>query len=244
MWTVGRQQPRLTGRRDYAHTDDAIGRDGKARSTLDKAGIFVEHCRRGHGAYLPVPLSLTRETVVAEQVNTAPDYGWRDSEPVPSQTYLAKPVVKWLKQVQARRVLDLGCGNGAMSHYLQRQGFYVVGCDVDERGVEEASKGASGAVFTQVGVYDPPELLGETGFDRRGRQRGDRTFVPSRSVTSLCKQSAETGWPLDRHYALSRLCQEPLHLPGGEMGPPSRPLMGRRAYQVLLASHPHRLARA
>jgi len=84
---------------------------------------------------------------------------------VPSQTYLAKPVVKWLKQVQARRVLDLGCGNGAMSHYLQRQGFYVVGCDVDERGVEEASKGASGAVFTQVGVYDPPELLGETGFD-------------------------------------------------------------------------------
>jgi 2-polyprenyl-3-methyl-5-hydroxy-6-metoxy-1,4-benzoquinol methylase len=102
---------------------------------------------------------------VAEQVNTAPDYGWRDSEPVPSQTYLAKPVVKWLKQVQARRVLDLGCGNGAMSHYLQRQGFYVVGCDVDERGVEEASKGASGAVFTQVGVYDPPELLGETGFD-------------------------------------------------------------------------------
>lgn len=100
-----------------------------------------------------------------EDTNIVSDYGWRDSKPKPSQMYLAKPIIDTLRNLNVRRVLDLGCGNGAMFHYLQTQGFSVVGCDVDEEGVGLASSSDSGAIFKRVGVYDSPDALGETGFD-------------------------------------------------------------------------------
>jgi len=93
------------------------------------------------------------------------DYGWRDNEPKLSQSYLARPIIGALRQLKVRRILDLGCGNGALSNYLQRQGFSVLGCDVDEMGVNIASSSGSGAIFKRVGVYDSPCALGEKGFD-------------------------------------------------------------------------------
>jgi 2-polyprenyl-3-methyl-5-hydroxy-6-metoxy-1,4-benzoquinol methylase len=100
-----------------------------------------------------------------EDVNIVSDYGWRDSEPKLSQAYLALPIIGALRQLRAQKILDLGCGNGALSHYLQRQGFSVLGCDVDQMGVDIASLSCSGAMFKKVGVYDSPCALGETGFD-------------------------------------------------------------------------------
>lgn len=93
------------------------------------------------------------------------DYGWRDSEPNLSQSYLAVPIICVLQQLKVRRILDLGCGNGALSNYLQRQGFSVLGCDIDEMGVNIASSSGSGAIFKRVGVYDSPSALGEKSFD-------------------------------------------------------------------------------
>jgi 2-polyprenyl-3-methyl-5-hydroxy-6-metoxy-1,4-benzoquinol methylase len=93
------------------------------------------------------------------------NYGWRDSEAKPSQAYLGEPIRDILASLKAKRVLDLGCGNGVMAHWMQSRGFDVVGCDVDVGGVEIAVSGKSGAVFKQVGVYDPPERLGECSFD-------------------------------------------------------------------------------
>ncbi|MDD5036824.1 MAG: class I SAM-dependent methyltransferase [Methylococcaceae bacterium] len=97
--------------------------------------------------------------------NIVSDYGWQDDKPMPSQACLARPIADILRQLKVRRVLDLGCGNGAMSHYLQSQGYIVIGCDADRGGVELASSTNSGAVFKEVGVYDSPEVLCENGFD-------------------------------------------------------------------------------
>lgn len=93
------------------------------------------------------------------------DYGWNDSAPTCSQVYLLTPVVRFLRHAAARRVLDIGCGNGAFSHALHEQGFEVVGCDADARGIELASTGSSGARFRRVGLYDSPEALGDSDFD-------------------------------------------------------------------------------
>jgi SAM-dependent methyltransferase len=93
------------------------------------------------------------------------DYGWSNAEPMCSQTYLLEPIARLLRQADARRVLDLGCGNGSLTHALQRQGFQLVGCDADRGGIEIASATDAGAVFKTVSVYDDPGRLGETAFD-------------------------------------------------------------------------------
>lgn len=93
------------------------------------------------------------------------DYGWAGTAPTSSAAYLIAPLVRELQKAGGKRVIDLGCGNGAVSHVLQNRGFEVVGCDTDARGIELASRTASGAKFARVGLQDPPELLGQLGFD-------------------------------------------------------------------------------
>jgi len=93
------------------------------------------------------------------------DYGWKDETPRPTHAYLAEPIRDILVKINARKVLDLGCGNGVLSHWLQACGFDVTGCDVDCGGLAIAANGKSGAKFKEVGVYDPPEKLIEKDFD-------------------------------------------------------------------------------
>lgn len=100
-----------------------------------------------------------------DSVTMTSEYGWRDSTPKPSQAYLAEPILDILTRMKAKRVLDLGCGNGALAHWLQSSGFDVTGCDVDASGVKIALDGDSGAAFKRVGIYDDPKNLGELGFD-------------------------------------------------------------------------------
>ncbi len=93
------------------------------------------------------------------------DYGWDNAAPKCSQAYLAEPVARALHKLNAVKILDLGCGNGAFSHDLQRRGFQVTGCDADPGGIAMAAQGDSGAAFRRVSLYDGPEALAEHGFD-------------------------------------------------------------------------------
>lgn len=86
---------------------------------------------------------------MTDHANIVSDYGWRSAASKPSQVYLSKLILGILRKLNAQRILDLGCGNGAMSHYLQSQGFSVVGCDADRKAMEIAALGNSGAVFSQ-----------------------------------------------------------------------------------------------
>ena len=100
-----------------------------------------------------------------EGINIVSDYGWINSKPKCSHVYLSKPIVETLTNLKAKRILDLGCGNGCMSHYLQRMGFGVVGCDADQGGIEIAMQGKSGAEFRLVSIYEQPATLGASDFD-------------------------------------------------------------------------------
>lgn len=81
---------------------------------------------------------------MSNDTNLVQDYGWDNSEPRCSQAYLSKPIVEVLRNLKARRILDLGCGNGAVSHYLQSRGFSVVGCDADRGGGGDGAEGRFG----------------------------------------------------------------------------------------------------
>lgn len=91
------------------------------------------------------------------------DFGWRDTGASCSHDYLRPALLELLSEAKAKKVLDLGCGNGALTHDLRAAGFEVVGCDADEQGIELARRG--GGRFEHLGVYDDPLRLGDTSFD-------------------------------------------------------------------------------
>ncbi|HEY1381634.1 MAG TPA: class I SAM-dependent methyltransferase [Gemmataceae bacterium] len=92
-------------------------------------------------------------------------YGWSDAAAPHSCAYLVGPVVRLCRELGARRVLDVGCGNGALAAALAAGGFDVTGCDDDAAGVEIARRVAPAARFESVGVYDDPARLGVADFD-------------------------------------------------------------------------------
>ena len=56
---------------------------------------------------------------------------------LPALPYLSS-IGAGLRQANARRVLDLGCGSGWLSIYLARMGFFVTGVDVAHHAIELA----------------------------------------------------------------------------------------------------------
>jgi 2-polyprenyl-3-methyl-5-hydroxy-6-metoxy-1,4-benzoquinol methylase len=94
-----------------------------------------------------------------------PDYYFGSSAAPHTGEYLTPQVVAALRAAGSKRVLDLGCGNGAMCADLAKQGFEVVGCDPSEDGIKNAQLAYPGMKFYRLGVYDNPALLEETGFD-------------------------------------------------------------------------------
>jgi len=78
-------------------------------------------------------------------------------------------VLKILKRIGARRVLDLGCGNGDLCGQLARAGYDVVGMELDSDGVRIARQAHPEVPFYNYGVHEDPQLLmrreGERPFD-------------------------------------------------------------------------------
>jgi 2-polyprenyl-6-hydroxyphenyl methylase/3-demethylubiquinone-9 3-methyltransferase len=63
------------------------------------------------------------------------EFLWSESQAPPAHRYLLPPVLRTLRNYERQRILDLGCGNGAASACISRQGFLVSGCDSSESGL-------------------------------------------------------------------------------------------------------------
>lgn len=98
-------------------------------------------------------------------LTTVNNYGWQNSEHACSHAYLQPALLAHCRKLQVRKLLDLGCGNGALSHSLANAGLEVMGCDADQKGITNARQTESGARFEVVSVYDNPSTLGCSNFD-------------------------------------------------------------------------------
>jgi 2-polyprenyl-3-methyl-5-hydroxy-6-metoxy-1,4-benzoquinol methylase len=97
---------------------------------------------------------------------TVGDYGWKDEKPIGGfHPYMDPCIVSLLMKYGARKVLDLGCGNGALCRTLSKYGFEVIGCDADPKGVEIARSSSKDITFKNIGVYDDPSILMDENFD-------------------------------------------------------------------------------
>lgn len=83
-------------------------------------------------------------------------YGWRDNLPG-SHNYLAHQIVRIVDEHRPGRILDAGCGNGALAGLLAKRGYDVHGVDGDPGGIEIARRNNPDARF-EVGSFDtdPP----------------------------------------------------------------------------------------
>ena len=70
-------------------------------------------------------------------------YHHESGNPSCAHPYLLPRIEKILDELtdeHDRRIFDLGCGNGSVDHYLQTEGYEVVGVDPSEKGIAQARK--------------------------------------------------------------------------------------------------------
>jgi 2-polyprenyl-3-methyl-5-hydroxy-6-metoxy-1,4-benzoquinol methylase len=67
--------------------------------------------------------------------------------------------------LRARRIVDIGCGNGALCRELASRGYQVVGCEPSAESLRVAQRAAPGLVFHRLGVDDDPSVMGNESFD-------------------------------------------------------------------------------
>jgi SAM-dependent methyltransferase len=68
-----------------------------------------------------------------------PEYDWSTPQEACSFSYVQPAVEEYLAELRpGARVLDLGCGNGAMLGSFLRKGWTLVGVDISKSGIEQA----------------------------------------------------------------------------------------------------------
>ncbi len=97
-------------------------------------------------------------------------YAYLDGESSHHHAYLLPPLLEMLSAIkrsrqQTLRVLDLGCGNGSLSHQIAQQGYEVVGVEDSEQGVAIARQTFPDCHFIHASVYDLPFAELENSFD-------------------------------------------------------------------------------
>lgn len=98
------------------------------------------------------------------------EYAYIDSDSSHHHNYLISPLLELLSERQSpnqqkRRVLDLGCGNGSLTHLIAKQGYEVVGVEDSEQGVAIARQSFPNCHFIQASVYDLPYAELGNSFD-------------------------------------------------------------------------------
>ncbi len=103
-------------------------------------------------------------TIDKEQITV--NYHWQDADPPLSYRYNQPRILQICKKLNGRRILDLGCGNGALARSLAAKGFDLTACDVDHRGIELAqAHNKENVKFKVLSAYDDPSEIGEHDFD-------------------------------------------------------------------------------
>ena len=85
----------------------------------------------------------------------SPEFVWDQAGASDSHSYLSSPTIDLLNRFGASKVLDLGCGNGAISGLLAERSFSVRGCDASSSGLAIARSSFPGITFFQHDLAEP-----------------------------------------------------------------------------------------
>ena len=96
-------------------------------------------------------------------IKTETGFHYSSLQPGYAQRYLETEILRLLRS-EKRKVLDIGCGNGALAAVLSQQGHEVWGCDWDQAGVDLANRRQPGR-FVQWDLNRPVEEFPFSGFE-------------------------------------------------------------------------------
>ena len=98
--------------------------------------------------------------------NGVENYGWATAEGPESCHYITPQILRILVPLHVQRLCDLGSGNGALTGALASRGYYVVGVDGDQEGVQLAREHYPGVHFYNLRVENDPQCI----LDKEGEQ--------------------------------------------------------------------------
>jgi 2-polyprenyl-3-methyl-5-hydroxy-6-metoxy-1,4-benzoquinol methylase len=97
------------------------------------------------------------------------EYAYTNSALGHHHAYLTTPLLALLpssaSHTKKLKVLDLGCGNGSLSHYIAQVGYEVVGVEDSASGVQIAAQNSPDCRFIHASIYDLPYTQLEHSFD-------------------------------------------------------------------------------
>jgi SAM-dependent methyltransferase len=115
-------------------------------------------------------------------------YHYGSAEAPHTEAYLWRHIIRLCAEFGARRVIDIGCGNGALCRELATRGYDVVGCEPSSDGIRFAQSAAPQLVFHQLGVDDDPSAVGNQCFDVAVATEVIEHLVRPRNLLRFAKQ--------------------------------------------------------
>jgi 2-polyprenyl-3-methyl-5-hydroxy-6-metoxy-1,4-benzoquinol methylase len=105
---------------------------------------------------------MKRAKTDAEISLAAEEFVWESEGLTEAHRWILPVVSHWLDREQARRILDIGCGNGAFTNALAGARRELLGIDASESGIEIARRSAGQAEFLRAAIDSPlpPDLHG------------------------------------------------------------------------------------
>jgi 2-polyprenyl-3-methyl-5-hydroxy-6-metoxy-1,4-benzoquinol methylase len=116
-----------------------------------------------------------------------------------TEAYLWGHIIRVCAALRARRIVDIGCGNGALCRELADRGYEVVGCEPDAEGLRFAQDAAPQLVFHEVGVDDDPSTIGSESFDVAIATEVIEHLIKPRNLPHFARQLLR----LDGHLIIS-----------------------------------------
>jgi 2-polyprenyl-3-methyl-5-hydroxy-6-metoxy-1,4-benzoquinol methylase len=101
-----------------------------------------------------------------DQRQITANYHWRNADPPPSYAWNQPRILQVCQALKVDKILDLGCGNGALARSLARAGFNLTACDVDRNGISiAAAHNPENVRFQVLSAYDDARAIGDHDFD-------------------------------------------------------------------------------
>ena len=121
------------------------------------------------------------------------EFHYGSAEAAHTEAYLWRHIITLCAELGGRRIVDIGCGNGALCRELASRGYEVVGCEPSADGVRVAQSAAPELMFHQLGVDDEPSAVGNESFDVAIATEVIEHLVRPRNLPRFAKQVLRPG---------------------------------------------------